>query len=429
MNFLLLYADDIVLLAPSAAQMQSLIDKLHQFCQDMGLEINETKTEMVVFDGSSDLYPHTWHLQGQPLPQSTSFKYLGLHFQKNCSFDAMIEKMLHRGKMAVAKTWARIKALGLGQPSWVALHLFKSYVESSCLYACEIWGTKLALPQRQRRTQGQRHTQAFESLQVQFCKHACGVNPNTPSHIVMSELEARPLFHACWLRIIEFWNGLGSAPEGDLYKLIFMDNLKDAVAHDVNNWSNEVITGARRLGFNFPLRCDFAEPIDVTHFKETLEAKDAMAWVGLQVDPRTCQDRVKLCTYQNWFARLKPGQSYLKLPISSKDMRVMLRFRMGCHNLPIEMGRRHGIPRAQRVCTLCDTGSVGDERHLLFECPTLSGVRANFSALLARSNQCMRHMLWDKDQMMVHRYLKACMTFSEHRADSASSHDSEDCHE
>ena len=45
-------------------------------------------------------------------------------------------------------------------------------------------------------------------------------------------------------------------------------------------------------------------------------------------------------------------------------MRILLRFRLGAHSLPVVMGRRTGTPRAQRLCQQCDQHAVGDERHM-----------------------------------------------------------------
>ena len=57
----------------------------------------------------------------------------------------------------------------------------------------------------------------------------------------------------------------------------------------------------------------------------------------------------------------------------ARNMKRFLQFinhiiRLGCHKLPIATGRRTGVARAGRLCTFCDAGAVGDEKHLVFEC-------------------------------------------------------------
>ena len=52
----------------------------------------------------------------------------------------------------------------------------------------------------------------------------------------------------------------------------------------------------------------------------------------------------------------------------------ILRFRMGSHHLPVEEGRHFNLPRASRVCNLCNTGALGDERHMLLECTALADI-------------------------------------------------------
>jgi hypothetical protein len=52
---MLLYADDLVLLASSPQQLQQQLDHLHQSCIEKGMEVDIAKTEVVVFRHSKSL--------------------------------------------------------------------------------------------------------------------------------------------------------------------------------------------------------------------------------------------------------------------------------------------------------------------------------------------------------------------------------------
>ncbi len=56
-------------------------------------------------------------------------------------------------------------------------------------------------------------------------------------------------------------------------------------------------------------------------------------------------------------------------------------FRLGCHQLPIVALRNNNIPQAQRLCVKCASGALGDEQHLIFNCPFVACVRAEYAHL------------------------------------------------
>ena len=67
-----------------------------------------------------------------------------------------------------------------------------------------------------------------------------------------------------------------------------------------------------------------------------------------------------------------------------ENLRIIItRWRLSCHNLKIESGRRDPyIPRQLRLCAHCDT--VEDENHALFSCIIYNTIRMKYAAFLGR---------------------------------------------
>ncbi len=121
----------------------------------------------------------------------------------------------------------------------------------------------------------------------------------------------------------------------------------------------------------------------------------------------------QLCTYLRWFARpslLPPSVSALRLPIGVRHLRIFLRFRMGCHGLPVDVGipTSTGIPRTQRVCPWCPLQEVGDERQLVFTCPALEHICLRYRHLFTSRTGTMVQFLWQDDLVSVARFIADC---------------------
>ena len=95
--------------------------------------------------------------------------------------------------------------------------------------------------------------------------------------------------------------------------------------------------------------------------------------------------------------------------MGNAKLHLIFRFCMGSHHLPVEEGRHCNLLRASRDCNLCNTGALGDERHMLLECPALADLRLQFPSLLLSCSSVMRRLLWAKDQHEVCRYIIACL--------------------
>ena len=81
---ILLYADDIALIAPDADSLQLMLDKLHDWCSRWRLTINSDKTKIVHF---RPLIVQTCNIQfscgNLDIEVTDKYKYLGLWFQEH----------------------------------------------------------------------------------------------------------------------------------------------------------------------------------------------------------------------------------------------------------------------------------------------------------------------------------------------------------
>ena len=84
--YVLLYADDIVVLAESANELQLALNKLNEYCQKWSLSVNVTKTKIVIFSrGKVRKYPR-FTLGCNEIEVKDDYVYLGVTFNYNGSF-------------------------------------------------------------------------------------------------------------------------------------------------------------------------------------------------------------------------------------------------------------------------------------------------------------------------------------------------------
>ena len=143
-----------------------------------------------------------------------------------------------------------------------------------------------------------------------------------------------------------------------------------------------------------------------------------MAWSDVAAEQRAVTALLSrhikgasLCTYATWFARpahIHP-RTIFRLPLSAGCVQTLLRFRMGCHNLPWDLGRRQGIPRLHRVCALCAGDNPGDEQHVMFECPGLQDIRDKHQGLFGEHAATMLQFMWQDDIHGVAIFIQACL--------------------
>ena len=86
--FLLLFADDIVLMSDTSRGLQNQLDVLSSACKDLFLHINTDKTNVMVFRKWGFLGKHEkWHLDGKNMEVVNEYTYLWDTFttKKECN--------------------------------------------------------------------------------------------------------------------------------------------------------------------------------------------------------------------------------------------------------------------------------------------------------------------------------------------------------
>ena len=134
----LLYADDTVILAESADELQVSLNRFLQYCNENNLKVNADKTKIVVFGRTHwDLFP-AFLLGHERVEVVTEYLYLGIIFHQNCNFKSAIEKQISQGRKAMHAVLWKVKKLHVDFEN--ALDLFEKVVIPVLLYGSEVWG-------------------------------------------------------------------------------------------------------------------------------------------------------------------------------------------------------------------------------------------------------------------------------------------------
>ena len=138
----LLWADDLLILSRSPQGLQNSISKTNTFYKDLGLEINQSKTKVMVFNGRGlklDNVPeHKFLIGGCPIQVVDTYQYLGLNLKSSGSMQFAVNQLCDKASrawFAISNVLYLNKRLAVSR----AFRLFDSLVRPVGLFACEFW--------------------------------------------------------------------------------------------------------------------------------------------------------------------------------------------------------------------------------------------------------------------------------------------------
>lgn len=388
---LLFYADDIVLMAESRIQLQRMLDTLHDFCLENRMVVNVDKTKVVVFPkGRGGKY--VWSYDGVPVEIVNTFKYLGVEVDSRRGFSFSHEAIR---SVAIKAMWGLVKHMREREVTSILLRveLFKTVVMPVMLYGAEIWSGAFCHPHKRFEDHPLQRVQSMFLRQV----GGCWLRTSTAVRVLLAEYGCMPVAYSCTQALLRYWDRLLEC-DSVLLQAAFKENLRMAVM-DGNGgvWCSEVLELVRAVDEDYTADVVTAVISDglvpVMDVDGTLDLwKDIVQyrWYTCGVDPRLAEsDDVTCCTYSEWMSEDIKSPGVLAASgewIHPKYREALLRLRVGSHSLDVCTGRwcnpstgsKGRIDRNSRVCRVCQSGMVEDEKHFVLECPAYSDIRNMF---------------------------------------------------
>ena len=141
----LTYADDLIGLSLDPQDLQVSINHVAEWLKRWRMQSNKQKSVVMVFhpmEGQSANVPaeqrlNTWTLDGRTLLQVQSYKYLGVWFSENRSWDLHASKAL--AKMRAALGYWRPLLCCHGIPIKIRAMMIQTFIYSSVLFGSEVW--------------------------------------------------------------------------------------------------------------------------------------------------------------------------------------------------------------------------------------------------------------------------------------------------
>ncbi len=140
----LIYADDIVLMDSTPANLQRLLASLAAFCAACGLDISRSKTKVMQFLPLRRC-SQPWQIPSILVPVRTlevvdSYKHIGVHFHSTGNSAAYTTVALRSLNCSYARMRRPYCSMACGSNLQLQLRFFDALVTSSALFRAELWG-------------------------------------------------------------------------------------------------------------------------------------------------------------------------------------------------------------------------------------------------------------------------------------------------
>ena len=134
-------ADDTTLMAESEEELKSLLMKVKEESEKVGLKVNIQNTKIMASSPIS-----SWQIDGKTMEIVINFIFLGSKITADCEHSHEIKRHLLLGRNVMTNIDSMLKSRDIPLPT--KIHLVKAMVFPVVMYRCESWTIKKAECQR-----------------------------------------------------------------------------------------------------------------------------------------------------------------------------------------------------------------------------------------------------------------------------------------
>lgn len=167
------FADDIVCMAKTKNELSEMIERVGKFMLKRDLKVSTCKTKIMICSNSRISRGEEFRWSGSKIECVKNFKYLGVIFSRNGSWNEHVKYIVKKTQVASEKlkwVWAKKYDESLR----VRMTIMETCIRNIVLYGCEIWGVKERVE--------------VERIQVKYLKRMLSLEKSTPDYIVLQEL-------------------------------------------------------------------------------------------------------------------------------------------------------------------------------------------------------------------------------------------------
>ena len=407
---IMLYADDIVLLAESQEDLQHHLRALGSFCTQRGLSVNLGKTKVLIFHTSGTVRRRTaFMFEDSQIEIADSYVYLGITFTARSGRFSMTQAARDR----TTRAFAALAMLERGchqthfQEPRTKGWLFDTLVTPALLYAAPVWAPGLS---------GQSWSR-IERPHILMLSRMIRSKQSVPHDILRAEFDASPMTVEALFQTIGYLHRLRDMSADRLPRLAMEASRQLAEAGDQRVWYATTNSWIQSFSFTMdrlpPSRYDPDAPRGgLSHSERNTVLRQEIKQRYIErtwITPSRPLD-TKMAYYRDHFLMLtldgfiqRPRYMDVYLPHGTRVDIGQLR--VSSHQLEIETGRAAGIPREDRICRLCRQG-VECESHFICRCPHYTEIRARYPTLFGRPEVSLHSVMTSPDQRLLGRFLR-----------------------
>ena len=377
----LLYADDIVILAESPTILQSIINKFSSYCDKWNLEVNLEKSEIVIFrNGGRRAASEKWYFNGTEIKIANQYKYLGVVFTYNMSWSEHLTKRLSTSKNAINATWSKF-VKNKSVPHSAKFKVHDAAVRSIMYYSAQVWGY-------------QEYIQC-EKLQRFFVKRCFNLPDNTPNYVVHNETGLPKAFLTTLDMHFSYIRKVLSLPSFRLPRI-----LATAVLRKKIYWAQEWSGLFRETGIFVDYETSNFKWKEIHNL--TLAKLKEQHWNASTERALQSQFHDEYCNLS--FADVP---NYFVDSNSREMISLLLRTRCGLLNLNARAFQRDTVG----LCTLCNLDATENTFHFVSICPIFKSYRRIFLGAETIDRIEFLQILNGKCYLNLYRFLKYALNY------------------